>query len=33
MYNPGHLIFTTVTIILIAPRIEEAPAICKLKIA
>ena len=30
---PGHLIFKIVTIKLIAPKIEEAPAKCKLKIA
>jgi hypothetical protein len=30
---PGHLIFIIVTIKLIAPKIEETPAICKLKIA
>jgi hypothetical protein len=32
-YIPGHLIFIIVTIKLIAPAIEETPAICKLKIA
>jgi len=32
-YKPGHLILTIVTIKLIAPAIEEIPAICKLKIA
>jgi len=31
--KPGTLILITVTIKLIAPKIEEAPAICKLKIA
>jgi hypothetical protein len=30
---PGHLIFKMVTIKLIAPKIEETPAKCKLKIA
>jgi hypothetical protein len=30
---PGARIFIIVTIKLIAPRIEEAPAICRLKIA
>jgi len=30
---PGHLIFKTVTIKLIAPKIEATPAKCKLKIA
>jgi len=30
---PGHLIFKIVTIKLIAPKIEETPAKCKLKIA
>jgi hypothetical protein len=30
---PGLRIFTIVTIKLIAPNIEDAPAICKLKIA
>jgi hypothetical protein len=33
MNIPGHLIFKIVTIKLIAPRIEDAPAKCKLKIA
>jgi len=32
-YIPGHLIFIIVTIKLIAPAIEEIPAICKLNIA
>jgi hypothetical protein len=32
-YNPGHLMFIIVTIKLIAPAIEDTPAICKLKIA
>jgi len=31
--NPGTLIFNTVTIKLIAPKIDDNPAICKLKIA
>jgi hypothetical protein len=31
--NPRALIFVIVTIKLIAPIIDEAPAICKLKIA
>jgi hypothetical protein len=30
---PGALMFTIVTMKLIAPRIEETPARCKLKIA
>jgi len=30
---PGHLMFIIVTIKLIAPKIEEIPARCKLKIA
>jgi hypothetical protein len=30
---PGTLIFNTVVIKFIAPKIEEAPAICKLNIA
>jgi len=33
MNIPGALILNTVTIKLFAPRIEETPAICKLKIA
>jgi len=33
MNIPGHLIFKIVTIKLIAPKIEDAPAKCKLKIA
>jgi hypothetical protein len=32
-YIPGQRIFTIVTIKLIAPAIEEIPAICKLNIA
>jgi hypothetical protein len=32
-YIPGHRIFIIVTIKLIAPAIEEIPAMCKLKIA
>jgi hypothetical protein len=31
--NPGALIFITVTIKLIAPKIEAAPAKCKLNMA
>jgi len=30
---PGHLMFKIVTIKLIEPKIEDAPAKCKLKIA
>jgi len=33
IFNPGERIFITVVIKFIAPRIEEAPAKCKLKIA
>jgi len=32
-YIPRHLIFKIVTIKLIAPAIDDTPAICKLKIA
>jgi len=32
-YKPGHLIFIIVTIKLIAPAMEEIPAMCKLNIA
>jgi hypothetical protein len=32
-YRPGHLILSIVTIKLIAPAIEEIPAMCKLKMA
>jgi len=33
IFNPGARIFITVVIKLIAPKIEDAPAKCKLKIA
>jgi hypothetical protein len=33
IFNPGNRIFITVVIKLIAPKIEEAPAKCKLNIA
>ena len=32
-YKPGHRMFTIVTIKLMAPAIEDTPAICRLKIA
>jgi|TARA_R110000744_G_scaffold171245_1_gene289712 hypothetical protein len=33
IFKPGDLIFITVVIKFIAPKIEDAPAKCKLKIA